>query len=52
MLYTKQNLSILLWIRFFDKRLDASEKQVDLLKRLKNMEDKTDRQLEKIKTAN
>ena len=33
----------------FNKGLDASKKQVGLLKRLKNIEDKTDRQLEENK---
>ena len=33
----------------FNKGLDTSEKQVGLLKRLKNVEDKTDRQLEENK---
>ena len=33
----------------FNKGLDTSEKQVDLLKRLKNIKDKTDRQLEENK---
>ena len=35
--------------KVFNKGLDTSEKQVGLLKRLKNIEDKTDRQLEKNK---
>ena len=33
----------------FNKGLDTSEKQVGLLRRLKNVEDKTDRQLEENK---
>ena len=33
----------------FNKGLDAGEKQEGLLKRLKNIEDKTDRQLEENK---
>ena len=33
----------------FNKELDANEKQVGLLKRLKNIEDKTDKQLEENK---
>ena len=36
----------------FNKGLDTSQKQVGLLKRLKNIEDKTDRQLKKTKTIN
>ena len=36
----------------FNKGLDYSEKQEGLLKRLKNIEDKTEKQLEKIKTIN
>ena len=33
----------------FNKELDSNEKQEGLLKRLKNIEDKTDRQLEENK---
>ena len=36
----------------FNKRLDSSEKQEGLLKRLKNIEDKTDTQLEEKNTIN
>ena len=52
-LYKKLNLNIVLWVnkgfnKVFNKRLDSSEKQEGLLKRLKNIEDKTDNQLRAI----
>ena len=37
--------------RVFNKGLDSSEKQVNLLKRLKNVEDKTDKQLNENKDS-
>ena len=37
--------------RVFNKGLDSSEKQVSLLKRLKNVEDKTDKQLNENKDS-
>ena len=38
-------------VRVFNKRLDSSEKQEGLLKRLKNIEDKTSEQLNEIKDS-
>ena len=45
----KQTLSIPLLVKVFNKGLNADDKKEGLLKRLKNIEDKTDKQLEENK---
>ena len=40
-----QSLNIVLWCQVFNKGLTTNEKSEGLLKRLKNIEDKTDNQL-------
>ena len=49
----KQNLSILYWVKFFNKGLDKDEdKKEGLLKRLKNTEDKNEELLKAFSATN
>ena len=45
----KLNLSILNWVKFFNRGLDKNDEEEGLFKRLKNIEDKIKEQLKTIK---